>query len=128
MKKLNVALLLLATLLLSGYGYSQTEPHSGILHSTSTTEEFNLIKIHCDELADQTIKDIILAEYAKYKTDIESVDVDGPNQKIYIKYRNSISPNMLLGILERVSISAYYYNSQHVPVVYTKMGNENFRR
>lgn len=128
MKKLLVAKLLLATLLLSGYSYSQTEPHSGVLHVISSTEQFNLIKIHCDALADATITDMIQAEYAKYKPQIESVDIDAPNKKIYIKYRNSIDPNMLLGILERVHLSAFYYNSQAVPVVYTKTGSENFRR
>jgi hypothetical protein len=128
MKKLLVVKLLLATLLLSGYAYSQTEPHSGVLHVSSDTEQFNLIKIHCDALADVTVADKIKAEYAKYKPQIESVDIDAPNKKIYIKYRNSIDPNMLLGILERVHFSAFYYNSQNTPVVYTKTGTENFRR
>lgn len=128
MKIINTAVQFAAVLLLSGAAYSQTQQHSGILHTASDTEEFNLIKIHSDELADATLKDIVLTEFAKYSDHIQSVDVDPAAMKIYIKYRNTIDPNMLLGILDRVNISAYYYDTQNMPVVYTKAGNENFRR
>lgn len=128
MKKINTATTIVAVLLLSGAGYSQTQPHSGILCTISATEQLNVIKIHCDELADATLQDVILTEYAKYSDQIASVEVDPAALKIYVKYYNAIDANMLLGILERVHISAFYYDAQNNPVLYTKTGTENFRR
>jgi hypothetical protein len=128
MKMTTVAGLLTAALLLSGAGYSQTEPHSGILHTTASGEENNLIKLHCDELADQTIASVIVSELEKYTSAIRSVYVDAPNMKIYVKYANTTDANMLLGILERVYLKAYYLDANGVPVYYTKSGNEVFLR
>jgi len=127
MKKLNVALLY-ATLLLSGTCFSQDAPHSGILHTTVTGEEFNLIKLHCEALDDPSKASLIRAEFLKYHTQIKSVDIDVINQKIYVKYNNLIDANMLLGILERVNLDAYYLDANNTIVLYTKAGNENFIR
>lgn len=128
MKKINTAAFAAAALLLSGAGYSQTVPHSGIIRTISASEQLNVIKIHCDELADATLQDVILAEYAKYSDRIASVEVDPATLKIYIKYHNTIDANMLLGILDRVNITAFYYDTQNNAVLYAKAGNEQFRR
>ena len=127
MKKLNVALLY-ATLLLGGSCFSQDSPHSGILHTTATGEESNLIKLHCEALDDPSNESVIRLEFQKYKSQIKSVDIDVINQKIYIKYANTIDANMLLGILERVNLDAYYLDANNTAVIYTKAGNENFIR
>ncbi|HLP56872.1 MAG TPA: hypothetical protein VK151_17680 [Fluviicola sp.] len=127
MKKRFVATLL-ATLLLGGIAYSQESIHSGVIHTTANGEENNLIKIHCDALTDQTLVDVINTEFAKYPKEIKSADFDPVNHKILIKYSNAIDPNMILGILERVYIKAYYHNVNGVPVYYTKAGNETFKR
>lgn len=127
MKKRFVATLL-ATLLLGGIGYSQQTIHSGVIHTTASGEENNLIKIHCDALSNPTTKDVIAKEFEKYKTEVKSVDFDTENYKIYIKYTNAIDANMLLGILERIYIKAYYLNANGVAVFYTKAGNETFKR
>jgi hypothetical protein len=127
MKMIAVAGLLTATLLLGGTGYCQTEPHSGVLHTTASGEDNNLIKLHCDELADQTIASVIVSELEKYEA-VKSVHVDAPNLKIYVKYANTIDANMLLGILERVYFKAYYLDANSVPVYYAKSGNEVFLR
>jgi hypothetical protein len=128
MKTLRLVSSLLTLLLLSGYSYSQETVHSGILHTTASGEENNLIKIHCDALQDPTIEGIIVAEYAKYGSKITSVHVDAANRKIFIKYSNAISANMLLGIMERVHFDAYYLDASGHPVRYTKTGSENFKR
>lgn len=127
MKKLNVALLY-ATLLLSGAVFSQDSPHSGILHTTATGEESNLIKLHCEALDDPSNESLIRAEFKKYSSQIKSVDIDLMNQKIYIKYANTIDANMILGILERVNLDAYYLDTNNTTVIYTKVGNEQFIR
>lgn len=126
MKK-NTVVTLLATLLLFGTGYSQESIHSGVLHTTANGEETNLIKIHCDALTDQTLI-VINKEFEKYKTEVKSVDFDLVDLKIYVKYTNAIDANLILGILERVYIKAYYLNTSGVAVYYTKAGNESFKR
>lgn len=126
MKKSTVATLL-ATLLLCGIGYSQQSIHSGVIHTTANGEENNLIKIHCDALTDQTLI-VINKEFEKYKTEVKSVDYDLVNHKIYVKYTNAIDANIILGILERVYIKAYYLNASGNEVRYTKAGNETFKR
>lgn len=128
MKKFNVALLLIAAFTLSNIGYSQEAIHSGILHTVSDSEEFNLIKIHCESLNSDNTKTTITSEYEKYSEAIESVDFDTEHSKIYIKYSNTIDANMLLGILERVYIKAYYLNAQGNQVFFEKTGSENFKR
>lgn len=128
MKKLNIVSLLLTILLLSGISYSQDSVHSGILHTTSTGEENNLVKIHCDALEDQTLESIILDEYAKYSKQISSVQVDAVHRKIYIKHDNSISVNMLLGIMERIHLDVYYLDSNGNQIRFVKTGSENFKR
>lgn len=128
MKILTVAGLLTATLLLSGAGFSQIAPHSGILHTATNGEQLNLIKIHCDQLADATLSQIISAELLKYDKEVKAVDIDAPNHKIYVKYTNDMSANMLLGILERSYFKAYYHDASGAPVYYTKTGNEVFLR
>ena len=127
MKKRFVATLL-ATLLLGGIGYSQQSIHSGVIHTTASGEETNLLKIHCDALTDLTLTDVIAGEFEKYKAEVRSVDFDAENHKIYVKYTNAIDANMILGILERVYIKAYYLNANGVEVYYTKAGNETFKR
>lgn len=127
MKKRTVAILL-ATLLLGGIGYSQDSFHSGIMHTTASGEETNLIKIHCDALTDQTLIDVIQTEFAKYRTEIKSADFDAENHKIFVKYTNAIDANVILGILERIYIKAYYLNTSGNEVRYTKAGNETFKR
>ncbi|MES2556338.1 MAG: hypothetical protein V4604_09330 [Bacteroidota bacterium] len=127
MKKHSVAALL-ATLLLSGIGYSQQSIHSGVIHTTASGEDNNLIKIHCDALTDQTLVDVINTEFEKYPKEIKSADFDPVNHKILVKYNNLIDANMILGILERVYIKAYYFNTNGVEVYYTKAGNETFKR
>lgn len=120
--------LLLTTLLLSGISYSQDSVHSGILHTTASGEESNLVKIHCDALQDQTLESIILDEYAKYGKQISSVQVDAQQRKIYIKHDNTISVNMLLGIMERIHFDAYYLDSNGNQIRFVKTGAENFKR
>lgn len=126
MKK-NIVATLLATLLLFGIGYSQESVHSGVLHTTANGEETNLIKIHCDALTDELVV-TINNEFEKYRTEIRSTDYEVANHKIYVKYTNAIDANIILGILERVYIKAYYFNTNGVAVYYTKAGNETFKR
>jgi len=128
MKRPKLATLLCIMALLTSVSYAQQEVHSGILHTSSPTEQFNLIKIHCDAIDDAAYQGIIFKEYDKYGEFIKSVDYDPMNKKIYIKYTNEIDANMLLGILERIAIHAYYHNASHQPVYYAKSGNEQFRR
>jgi hypothetical protein len=128
MKKFNVALLLVAAITLSKTGFSQDTIHSGIIHTISDNEETNLIKIHCESLNADNIKELISAEYGKYPESIRSVDFDVDHLKIYIKFSDAINPNMLLGILERVYIKAYYLDAQGTPIFYEKTGTENFKR
>lgn len=125
MKNLKVAIII-ATLLLTGTTYAQSEIHSGILHTTASGEESNLIKLHCDNLTDDMVN-TIRAEYKKYPA-IKSVDFQSSDYKILVKYSNDIDPNMLLGILERVYIKAYYLDVNGNEVRYNKTGYESYKR
>lgn len=107
--------------------YSQTEVHSGILHAQSSTEEFTLIKIHCEGLSSDIVKASVQAEFAKYPSGIYSFDIDQANRKVYLKFHGTMNSNMILGILERVNIQAYYLDNG-VPVYYEKSGTESFVR
>lgn len=102
--------------------------HSGIVYSTSTGEEFNMIKLHCDVLENAEYEGKIVKEFSKYDDYIKLVRVDIANRKVYIRYTNDLDPNMLLGILDRVNIASYYQNEQGTPVYHTKTGNEQYRR
>lgn len=126
MKKLLTLFVFTATLSFSCV-YSQTEVHSGILHTTEFGEETNLLKLHCDELSNESNVAIIQNEFSKY-AEIKSVDFDLINLKMYVKYNDLIDANLLLGILERVAITAYYNNGGGTPVYYSKTGTESFRR
>lgn len=126
MKKLH-ALFFFAAIISLNQVYSQTEVHSGIIHTTEVGEETNLIKIHCDELSNESNVAIIQSEFSKY-AEIKSVDFDLINLKMYVKYNDLIDANLLLGILERVAITAYYNNGGGTPVYYSKTGTESFRR
>lgn len=128
MKKFTITGLLPVILLLGGVCYAQEEQHSGLLHTTAQGEESNLLKLHCDQLEDQTLESIIRDEFAKYPKEILSVDIKAVDRKIYVKYTNFIDPNMLMGILERVQMKAYYLDSNNTPVYYSKTGNESFKR
>ena len=128
MKTTGLFLLLITSFASSQTCYAQQEVHSGVLHSISSAERFNLIKIHCDALNNEGYQKVISTEFSKYHETVKSVDFDLVSRKIYIKYTDGIDPNMLLGILERVAISAYYYNPAGQQVFYTKSGNEQFRR
>jgi len=113
-------------LLFSTCAFGQTEIHSGTLHSQSDVEEFNLIKFHCDVVSQNDNVRLIKTELAKYSPLVTSCDIDVANNKIYIKYRNGIEINYLLGILRRVSIDAYYLNNG-VEVHYVKNPADNFK-
>ena len=125
MKNLKVVTFV-ATLLLTGTTFAQTEIHSGIIHSTASGEESNLIKLHCENLTDNMVN-TIRAEYKKYPA-IKSVDFQASDYKILVKYSNDIDPNMLLGILERVYIKAYYFDVAGNEVHYNKTGYESYKR
>lgn len=125
MKNLKVVVFT-ATLLLTGISYAQQDVHSGILHTTSSGEESNLIKLHCENLTEDMVA-TIRSEYKKYP-EIRSVDFQASDYKIYVKYSNDIGANMLLGILERVYIKAYYLDVNGNEVRYTKTGYESFKR
>lgn len=125
MKKTNVAILIV-TLLLSCNAFAQEGIHSGIVHTTASGEENNLIKLHCEGMTPDMVA-TIRNEYKKY-AEIRSVDFHVSDYKIFVKYSNDMSPNMLLGILERVYINAYYHNEDGNPVYYTKTGYESFKR
>lgn len=107
--------------------HSQTEIHSGVLHSQSATEEFTLIKIHCEGLSSDIVKASVQAEFEKYPSGIYSFDIDQTNEKVYLKFHGTMNSNMILGILERVNIRAYYLENG-VPVYYEKSGTESFVR
>lgn len=126
MKKLLTLFVFTSTLSFSCV-YSQTEVHSGILHTTEFGEETNLLKLHCDALSMESNHAIIRQEFAKYN-EIKAVDIDMMNKKMYIKYTNELDANFILGILERVTIIAFYNNALGTPVYYTKTGFESFRR
>ena len=57
-----------------------------------------------------------------------NIDFDLINMKMYVKYNDLIDANLLLGILERVAITAYYNNGSGTLVYYSKSGTESFRR
>lgn len=111
----------------SSVTFSQTEVHSGILHTQSSVEEYNLIKIHCDGVSSTAVIRSVSDELKKYPKEIYSFDFDQVNHKIYVKYKGAMSPNMILGILDRVNIRAYYLVSGS-PVYFVKTGNEIFVR
>ncbi len=108
------------------YSFSQSV-HSGIIHTTESGEESNLLKLHLEGDLNETILTLINTEFAKYP-EISSFHVDLINSKLYVKYNNTLDPNFILGILERVAIHAYYQNLAGTAVRYTKTGTESFRR
>lgn len=125
--------LLLLFFMLSFYGlnYAQEDPqsiHSGILYSTANGEEVNMIKLHCDLVQQLQYQGIILKELEKYDDFVKLVRFDEANAKIYIRYTDDLDPNMLLGILDRINITAYYQNETGDAVYHVKTGNEQYRR
>ncbi|MFY7991367.1 MAG: hypothetical protein ACOVO3_11580 [Fluviicola sp.] len=108
------------------YSFSQSV-HSGIIHTTESGEESNLLKLHLEGDLNETILTLINTEFAKYP-EISSFHLDLATNKLYIKYNNSLDPNFIMGILERVTIRAYYLNQSGSQVRYTKTGTESFRR
>lgn len=127
MKTKNGIFLPVFAIFMAGASYSQTEAHSGILHSTSSTEEYNLLKIHCEGLQIEKVKSSVVTEFSKYKSEIYSFDIDQTNEKVYLKYNGTMNPNMILGILDRVNIRAYYMDNG-LPIYFVKSGSENFVR
>lgn len=112
-------------LVCTGVSFSQTEIHSGIIHTQSSTEEFNLIKLHFNGFDSRATVNSIYEEFAKYPEFINSCKV--VDDKIYVKYTNGTQPNFLLGILNRVSIDVFYMDNG-VEVRYEKNPNDNFKR
>lgn len=105
-----------------------SEVHSGILHTATNNEESNLLKLHCVDLNSGIIAKLIQDEFSKYSEQITSFEIRVPERKIYIKYNNTIQPNMILGILERVALKAYYLDGNQSEIYFVKTGSENFKR
>lgn len=124
MKKLLFTLGSAVAIMLSPTLYAQ-ELHSGIVHSQSSAEEFNLLKIHCDQLSNDFYFDKIQQEFEKYQSKI-IVSFDNSSQKIYAKYKSEITPNYVLGILQRIGVDAYYLQNG-TPVYFQKTPEENYK-
>lgn len=114
-------------MLCASTSYSQTEVHSGMLHTQTSNEEFSLIKIHCEGLQQDVVRASVQTELSKYPTGIYSFEIDQTNEKIYLKFHGTMNPNLILGILDRVNIQAYYLENGS-PVFYEKSGSDSFVR
>ncbi len=124
MKKLLFTLGSAVALVVSPTLHAQ-ELHSGIVHSQSSSEEFNLIKIHCDQLSNDFSFDRIQHEFEKYSKEI-IVSYDVVEHKLFAKYGSYITPNFILGILHRVEVEAYYLQNGH-PIYFQKTPEENYK-
>lgn len=87
MKKTNVAILIV-TLLLTCNAFAQEEIHSGIVHTTTSGEASNLIKLDCEGMTPDMASTI--RNGCKKYTEIRSVDFQVyPNPtkgKLYVEF------------------------------------------
>lgn len=125
MKLLQKALLL-ALLLLPAFGYSQ-DISSGFLHVANGTEQLNVLKLDVPAL-DARGMDAINSDFPLYSPSIAAWNFDAQQHKLFVKFTNAIDANMILGILERRAINAFYLDGSGNTVVYNKTGHESFRR
>lgn len=116
----------LVLLLCANISFGQSDIHSGYVHHQTTIEELNLFKLHCNELALYDNPKKIKLELAKYPELISSFEIDEVSSKLYIKFKNGLDMNYLLGILRRISVDAFYLENG-VEVHYVKTANYNFK-
>lgn len=118
---------LLFFILFNGFSYAQTViDNSGIIHTTASGEEFNLISIKIDKDVTNDNLSIISTEINKYE-DIYGMDADVETDHLHFKHNDNMTPNQILAILQRINFAGHYKDGA-TDVYYVKDENIYFIR